>query len=76
MFLSYFPSMSGFNAKSEDVTPTHTVKDMLEISPVSGVNLVLYYAPGETEDQLIVWWPSERILFPADNITRVLKFRK
>ena len=37
---------------------------------VAGVNLELYHAPGETNDQIIVWWPSRRILFPADNIYR------
>lgn len=44
---------------------------MLQINPVDGLDLTLYHAPGETNDQLIVWWPAERILFPADNIYEV-----
>ena len=50
-----------------DVNPTDTFKDKLEIT-VGGIDLELYHAPGETNDQIIVWWPSERVLFPADNV--------
>ena len=50
-----------------DVNPTDTFKDKLEIT-VDGIDLELYHAPGETNDQIIVWWPSERVLFPADNV--------
>jgi glyoxylase-like metal-dependent hydrolase (beta-lactamase superfamily II) len=37
---------------------------------VAGTDLVLYHAPGETNDQIMVWWPKKQILFPADNIYR------
>ena len=53
---------------SFNIHPTNTVKDKLEINPVKGVKLVLYHAPGETNDQIIVWWPQKRMIFPADNI--------
>ena len=32
--------------------------------------MVLYHAPGETNDQIIVHWPEEGVLCPADNIYR------
>ena len=48
--------------------PTNVVKDKLDINPVKGIQLTLYHAPGETNDQVIVWWPEKRMLFPADNI--------
>lgn len=54
---------------SYNVKPTHTFKDKMDIC-VAGIDLVLYHAPGETNDQTIVWWPEKRILFPADNIYR------
>ena len=55
---------------SFNVIPTHTFKEKLDINPVKGVELTLYHAPGETNDQIIIWWPEKRILFPADNIYR------
>ena len=53
---------------SFNIHPTDTVQDKLEIKPVKGIQLTLYHAPGETNDQIIVWWPQKRMLFPADNI--------
>lgn len=47
--------------------PTHTFSDQLEIE-VAGVRMVLQHAPGETDDQLYVWLPDERVLLPGDNI--------
>ena len=55
---------------SFNIVPTHKFDDKLDINPVKGVNLTLYHAPGETNDQIIVWWPQKRMLFPADNIYR------
>ena len=37
---------------------------------LAGVELELVHAPGETDDQVMVWWPARRVLFPADNIYR------
>ncbi len=48
------------------VRPTIMFKDSLAIN-VSGVELKLYHAPGETPDQLFVWMPDEEILFCGDN---------
>ena len=36
----------------------------------AGIDLVLYHAPGETNDQIIVHWPEQDVLCPADNIYR------
>ena len=47
--------------------PTHTFSDTLEIE-VAGVQLVLKHAPGETDDQILVWLPQQKVLLPGDNI--------
>jgi alkyl sulfatase BDS1-like metallo-beta-lactamase superfamily hydrolase len=49
------------------VPPTHLVSDELSVT-IAGVNLVLLHAPGETDDQLVVWLPDQRVLLAADNI--------
>ena len=49
------------------IVPTITISDTLEINPVEGVKLTVYHAPGETNDQINVWWPDRKILFPGDN---------
>ena len=35
---------------------------------ISGINIELYHAPGETNDQLFVWLPDHVSLMPGDNI--------
>ena len=50
-----------------NVEPTNVFKDKLEVK-LAGLDLVLYHAPGETNDQIIVHWPERDVLFPADNI--------
>lgn len=47
--------------------PTHTFSDKLEVT-IAGRKLELIHAPGETDDQLLVWLPEERVLLPGDNI--------
>lgn len=47
--------------------PTHTFKDSLTLE-IEGVKLKLVHAPGETNDQLFVWLPEQKILLPGDNI--------
>ena len=49
------------------LTPTKTFKDNLKVN-IAGVNIELIHAPGETEDQLFVWLPDEKVLMPGDNI--------
>ncbi len=49
--------------------PTDTFSDTLEVE-VAGVRLVLRHAPGETDDQVLVWLPDEEVLMPGDNFYR------
>ena len=46
--------------------PTKVFEEKLEFE-VSGIKIVLYHAPGETNDQLFVWLPDKKALFPGDN---------
>jgi alkyl sulfatase BDS1-like metallo-beta-lactamase superfamily hydrolase len=34
---------------------------------VAGINLELIHAPGETDDQIVVWIPDKKVLIAADN---------
>ncbi len=53
--------------KTPDVVmPTITFLDEYEFE-LGGKKFKCIHAKGETEDQLIVWMPDEKILFPADN---------
>ncbi|AJD46465.1 beta-lactamase domain-containing protein [Isoalcanivorax pacificus W11-5] len=47
--------------------PTHTFADRMHVS-IAGVELELVHAPGETNDQIMVWYPAKRVLFSGDNI--------
>ena len=51
------------------IKPTVTFSDELKIN-ISGIELELYHAPGETNDQLFVWLPKQKALMPGDNIYR------
>jgi len=51
------------------IKPTLTFADELKIN-ISGVEIELYHAPGETNDQLFVWLPNQKALMPGDNIYR------
>ena len=52
-----------------NVSPTRVFSRRLVVV-LAGVELELVHAPGETDDQVMVWWPARRVLFPADNIYR------
>ena len=49
--------------------PTKTFAESLDVE-VAGVTMQLRHAPGETEDQLFVWLPEQRVLLAADNFYR------
>jgi len=49
------------------VTPTKVFSQRLAVN-LAGLELELIHAPGETDDQIIVWYPCKKVLFPADNI--------
>ncbi len=48
------------------VPPTRTFADKIE-DEVAGIKFQLIHAPGETDDQLFVWLPEEKVLMPGDN---------
>ncbi len=64
-----FPK-TGFNAKAKPVPPTHTFSEDKIVIKIDTIELELYSAPGETSDQLYVWYPAKEILFSGDNMYR------
>ena len=46
--------------------PTHTFSGSKTLN-IGGVSITLIGAPGETDDQLIVWIPQDKTLIAADN---------
>lgn len=53
-------------AKVGLLRPTETVSDKRTLT-IAGVQLELMHAPGETDDQLMIWLPEQKVLLPADN---------
>jgi len=51
---------------SSYLPPTKTFSDLLE-DEVAGIKFQLHHAPGETDDQLFVWLPHQRVLLCGDN---------
>ncbi len=53
--------------QSGTVPPTHLFEgDRLSLE-IAGIRLDLVAAPGETDDQLYVWLPEQRVVFAGDN---------
>lgn len=46
--------------------PTDTVQDRIEVQ-MAGETVILQHAPGETDDQLVVFLADRKTLLPADN---------
>lgn len=57
-------------ATRKDTRPTHMFDEVRKRIEVAGVTLELIAAPGETNDQLAVWYPAQKVLFAGDNIYR------
>ena len=57
-----------FDSKSTPgfLPPTITFSKTLD-AEVAGIEFQLVHAPGETDDQLFVWLPSQRVLLCGDN---------
>ena len=55
------------NAATGFIPPTHTFDDRLELT-IAGVHLELLYAPSETDDEIVVWLPEEKLLQSAEVI--------
>ena len=49
------------------VKPNVTFANELKIN-IAGIAFEFYHAPGETDDQIFVWLPEYKALFPGDNI--------
>ncbi len=47
--------------------PTKTFSGAMQAYEIAGVRFELYFAPGETPDQLFMWLPDQKILLPGDN---------
>ncbi|MDP2011743.1 MAG: alkyl sulfatase dimerization domain-containing protein [Phenylobacterium sp.] len=62
-----FLSAFGGGGSGGFITPNLTFDRELKIT-LAGEKFVIEHAPGETEDQLFVWMPERRVLFPGDNI--------
>lgn len=45
--------------------PTRTFADRLETT-IAGIDLVLLYAPSETDDEIVVWLPERKLLQSAE----------
>ncbi len=60
--------MKGLGAGS--LPPTRRIGDDGEQLTLSGIDLQLVMAPGETPDHMVVWYPEKKILFCGDNFYR------
>ncbi|MBT5542272.1 MAG: MBL fold metallo-hydrolase [Gammaproteobacteria bacterium] len=49
------------------IKPNITFKKELKLN-IAGIDIELYHAPGETNDQLFVWLPQKKALMPGDNL--------
>jgi len=49
------------------VRPNKTFSDETLKVSIAGINLELIHAPGETDDQILVWIPDKKVLIAADD---------
>ncbi len=70
--VKYTPGKATKPPKNFDVKfhPTHTFPGDSHKMTIDGIEIELYAAPGETDDQLFVWLPQEKVLCAGDNIYR------
>ena len=54
------------NSSVGTLAPTKTFATELKIN-LAGLDIELYHAPGESNDQLFVWIPAWKVLLPGDN---------
>ncbi|QDT48673.1 alkyl/aryl-sulfatase [Symmachiella dynata] len=57
-------------ASRNDTKPTHFLESNRQTIKVAGIELELVSSPGETNDQLFVWYPAGKVLFAGDNFYR------
>lgn len=63
---AYRPERVG-PASAPGASPTHFLTEPRRTLDVAGIRLDLVAAPGETSDQLYVWYPEREVLFAGDN---------
>ena len=61
------PNLSVSKSPTGYVKPDLTFRNELKIN-ISGIEIELYHAPGETDDQIFVWLPNHKSLMPGDNV--------
>ncbi|MFL2709565.1 MAG: alkyl/aryl-sulfatase, partial [Gammaproteobacteria bacterium] len=61
------PHLSVSKSPTGYIKPDLTFEDNLNLS-IAGIDIELYHAPGETNDQIFVWLPNHKSLMPGDNI--------
>ena len=61
------PSLSVSKSPTGYVKPDTTFSDSLKLNIV-GIELELYHATSETNDQIFIWLPNQKALMPGDNI--------
>jgi len=54
-------------ARANRIEPTHTFAEERRKLVIAGVEIELVAAPGETDDQLYVWYGEQRVVFAGDN---------
>ena len=61
---------AGAFASGKNIQPTHFLEGDLQTIRIAGVEFELVSSPGETNDQLFVWYPAGKVLFAGDNFYR------
>ncbi|TWT67582.1 alkyl/aryl-sulfatase [Allorhodopirellula solitaria] len=66
-----YPKRGGavFSEKNS-TNPTHFLEGDRQTIDVGGAEIELVSAPGETNDELFVWYPAGKVLFAGDNFYR------
>ena len=62
-----FATAAGGDGSAFDTSPNRTFSGTRQSLTLAGISLELVAAPGETDDQLYVWFPGEEVLFAGDN---------
>lgn len=57
-------------ASSQDSRPTNFLSGDRQTIEIAGIRLELVSSPGETNDQLYVWYAGAKVLFAGDNFYR------
>lgn len=60
------PSLRVNQHKQKLIFPTKVFEDFLELT-IGDVTIQLVSAPGETDDQIFIWIPEQKVLLGADN---------